>query len=101
MSRWARVAFAAASVAAFGVAVGAWIVLPGIAALLVVERLRPVRTSSKVHRWALGIGGTVMVGVAILPLLVTFQQLYAETALRVALPIGVLLSVLLAGFLWA
>ena len=101
MARWALIAVAAASIAAFGVAVGAWAAFAGIAALVFVEYRRPGAPSPLVRRWARRIGWTIVAGVAILPLLVTFQRIYGETALKVAMPVGLLLSLLMAGLLWA
>jgi len=101
MERGALIAFAAASISAFAVSLHAWLAFLAIPALLVVSRLRPVLLSARGRRAVRWGGGLAMAGVGVLPLLVTFQSLYAETALRIAGPLGILLSLLLAGLLWA
>src|SRR5579859_3224898 len=100
MERRALIAFAAASVGAFASSLGAWpalIVLPALmlAALRPAGPLRP--RIEKPARW---IAGVVAGGVAVLPLLVTFQALTIETAQRIAGPAGILLSLLAGALLW-
>src|SRR5690348_11058360 len=100
MERRALLAFAAASAGAFAVSTGAWPALLALPILFVaaIRRVEPVLPRfRKPAEW---IGRLLAGGVALLPLLVTFQTVYTETALRIAWPAGVFLSLLAAGFLW-
>ncbi len=101
MERRALIAFAAASVAAFAVSLGAWLAFLAVPALVLVAQLRPAAFSPRARKAARWVGGLAMAGVGILPLLVTFQMLYAESAMRIAGPAGTLLSLLVAVLLWA
>jgi transglutaminase-like putative cysteine protease len=101
MERRALIAFAAASVAAFAVSLSAWFAFLALPALVLVARLRPASLTPRARKSVRWIGGLSMAGIGILPLLVTFQTLYAETAVKIAGPAGAVLGLLLAGLLWA
>ena len=100
MERRALLAFAAASVGALVVSTAAWPALLAIPVLFyaAIRRVEPVL--SRFRKPAEAIGRVAAGGVALLPLLVTFQILYTETALKIAAPSGVFLSLLAAGLLW-
>jgi len=100
MERRALFAFAAASMGAFAVSTGAWAALLAIPILVTaaVRRIEP--GLSRFRKPAEWIGRAAAGGVALLPLLVTFQTLYTETAMKITAPAGVLLSLLAAGLLW-
>jgi len=100
MERRALLAFAAASVGSFAVSTGAWLALLALPVLFyaAVRRIEPgLPGFRKPAEW---IGRVVAGGVAFLPLLVTFQTIYTETAMKIAAPAGILLSLLAAGLLW-
>src|SRR4051812_2411093 len=94
-------AFLAVSIAAFAVSLSAWLALIAIPALLAFSFVGVGAPSPLQHRAARWIGGGVVIGVGFLPLLVTFQTLYSETAVRIAGPSGVALSLAAVGLLWA
>jgi hypothetical protein len=101
MERRALIAFAVASVAAFAVSLNAWLAFVALPALVGVSLLRPATLTPKARKALRWVGGLALAGVGILPLLVTFQTLYAETAVKIAGPAGTALGLLLSVLLWA
>jgi transglutaminase-like putative cysteine protease len=101
MDRRAPVFFAAACIAAFAVLNSAWIALIAIPAIFVVATRKPPSMEPGTRRLLRWVGGLLIGGVAILPLLVTFQSMTLETALKIAVTAGVGLALATAGFLWA
>src|SRR3954466_8775015 len=93
--------FLAASIAAFAVSLSAWLALTAIPVLVAFSFASVGAPSPRQHQAARWIGGGMVVGVGLLPILVTFQTLYSETAVRIAGPSGVALSLAGAGLLWA
>jgi len=101
MERRMLSAFLASSIAAFSVSLRAWPALVAIPALAVLAFVGVRGPSPRQHRLARWIGGGGAIGLGLLPILVTFQSLYSETAIRIAGPAGIGLSLAAAALIWA
>jgi transglutaminase-like putative cysteine protease len=93
--------FLAASIAAFAASLSAWLALIAIPALVAFSFVGVGAPSPRQHRAARWIGGGLVAGVGLLPILVTFQTIYSETAVRIAGPAGIALSLAGVALLWA
>src|SRR5580765_2594558 len=100
MQRWLLVLFALAGMAAYAVVLGNWFAFIFVPLVLFLE-IRGVTVTTprlkQVLRW---ITGLVAAGVGVLPLFVTFQLVYTETAIKIAMPAGGLLCAATAAALW-